>query len=208
MYFDFTEISSHDRYKLLTGTVVPRPIALVTTRSRDGIMNAAPFSFFNVFSEDPALAVLGLEARRHDDSLKDTTANIRDTGELVINLVDRDLADGMAACAVELEPEQDELAFAGLEPAASSSIAVPGLAAAPIRLECRLFELRQITQRRHLCIAEITGLHARQGIVDPDSLHVDLEAYRPVGRLFAERYLEVTDTFEQPVPHKPRQETA
>ena len=167
------------------------------------MLNAAPFSFFNVFSEDPALAVIGLEARRADDGLKDTTVNIRDTGELVINLVDRPLAAAMTACATDLRAEDDELAFAGLSPAPSRVVSVPGIAEAPVRLECRLFELRPITQRRHLCIAEIAGVHIREGIVDPDTLYVDLATYRPVGRLFADRYHEVAETFDIPIPPPP-----
>ncbi|MEO1307767.1 MAG: flavin reductase, partial [Pseudomonadota bacterium] len=97
MFADFATLTPRERYKLLIGAVIPRPIALITTQSLDGVLNAAPFSFFNVFSEDPALAVIGLEAKRGDDALKDTTCNIQDTGELVINLVDRALAEPMAA---------------------------------------------------------------------------------------------------------------
>lgn len=203
MYIAFDEITPRTRYNLLVATVVPRPIALVTTLSADGIVNAAPFSFFNVFSEDPALAVLGLEARREDYGLKDTTANIRETGELVINLVDRPLAEPMAACAAALAPEVDELAFAGLSPHASRAVAPPGIAEAPVRLECKLFELRAITERRHLCIAEILALSARDGIIDPETHHLDLSQYTPVGRLFADRYVEVAESFAVPVPDVP-----
>lgn len=200
-YFSFDTLSPRDRYKLLVGTVIPRPIALVTTQSDEGVLNAAPFSFFNVFSEDPALAILGLEARRDTDAIKDTTANICETGELVINLVDRDLSEAMAACAADLPPEVNELCFAGLTAAASRAVAVPGIAEAPVRLECKLFELRTLTERRHLCIAEILAMQARDGIIDPETLHVDLTAYLPIGRLFADRYHAVTESFAVPVPN-------
>lgn len=204
MFAEFAKLDPRTCYKLLAATVIPRPIALVTTLSADGVLNAAPFSFFNVFSEDPALAVLGLEARREDDTLKDTTRNIEATGELVINLVDRDLARPMATCAANLPPEADEVAISGLTPLTSHCVAVPGIQEAPVRLECKLFELRQITQRRHLCIAEVLALSAREGILDPDTLHVNLEAYRPIGRLYGDSYSEVRDPFSVPIPQAPR----
>lgn len=200
MFADFSTLAPRDRYKLLIGTVMPRPIALVTTQSAQGVLNAAPFSFFNVFSEDPALAVLGLEARRDNDKLKDTTANIEATGELVINLVDRAIAEPMVACAASLGAEQDELAYAGLTPLPSRKVSVPGIAEAPVRLECALFELRRITARRHLCLAEVRALSARDGLIDPKTLHVDLDSYRPIGRLMGDRYAELGEVFDLAIP--------
>jgi len=204
MYADFSELSVHDRYKLLIATVMPRPIALVSTQSKSGVLNAAPFSFFNVFSENPALAVLGLEARRDNNQIKDTTANIEATGELVINLVDRNIARQMVDCAAALESEQSEFAFADLTPCASRKVSVPGISEAPVRLECTLFELRQITPRRHLCIAEVQAVSARDGIIDPQTLHVNLDAYKPVGRLMGESYAELGDIFDLAIPTAPR----
>jgi flavin reductase (DIM6/NTAB) family NADH-FMN oxidoreductase RutF len=92
--FNFAELQPTQRYKLLCGLVVPRPIALVTSISPDGVVNAAPFSFFNVFSENPALLVLGLQ-HNEDGSAKDTTRNIHLSGEFVVNLVDEGMADAM-----------------------------------------------------------------------------------------------------------------
>lgn len=207
MFTDFSTLSARDRYKLLIATVMPRPIALVTTQSEAGVLNAAPFSFFNIFSEDPALAILGLESRRDNDKMKDTTANIESTGELVINLVDRDMAEPMAACAVALPADEDELAFAGLTPYASHKVSVPGIAEAPIRLECTLFELRQITARRHLCIAEVQAISAQDGIIDHQSMHIDLDAYRPIGRLMGDSYAELGEIFNIAVPPAPVKET-
>lgn len=202
MFADFSSLSAHDRYKLLIATVMPRPIALVTTQCSNGVLNAAPFSFFNIFSEDPALAILGLEARRDNDQLKDTTANIEATGELVINLVDREIAGPMVACAAALAAQDDELAFAGLTPCPSRKVSVPGIMESPVRLECTLFELRQLTPRRHLCIAEVQAVSARDGIIDPQTLHVSLDAYQPIGRLMGDSYAELGSIFELAVPAK------
>jgi hypothetical protein len=103
----FREIDPHDRYKLLCGVVVPRPIALVTTCDENGIVNAAPFSFFNVFSEDPPLVVLGLQ-HKADLTPKDTTRNIRRDGQFVIHLVDEALAAAMNDCAVDFPAGDSE----------------------------------------------------------------------------------------------------
>ncbi len=203
MFADFAELSAQERYKLLIATVMPRPVALVTTLSSSGVINAAPFSFFNVFSEEPALAILGLESRRDNNGLKDTTNNLKANGELVINLVDRSIAKPMVDCAAALSPEEDELAFAGLSTCSSYKVSVPGIEEAPVRLECSLFELRQITPRRHLCIAEVLAVSARHGIIDPHTLRVDLNAYRPVGRLMGQSYAELGEIFDLAIPPVP-----
>jgi flavin reductase (DIM6/NTAB) family NADH-FMN oxidoreductase RutF len=132
----FRELDPHDRYKLLCGVVVPRPIALVTTLDDNGVVNAAPFSFFNVFSEDPPLVVLGLQ-HRPDLSPKDTTRNIHCDRQFVVHLVDEALAAAMNDCAVDFPCGDSEVEATGLPTLPSVDIAVPRLAAAPFALECR-----------------------------------------------------------------------
>ncbi len=202
MLVDFEKISSHERYKLLTAAVVPRPIALVSTLAPDGSVNAAPFSFFNVFSEDPALAVLGLQ-HAPDGSIKDTTRHILDTGEFVINLVDHPLADAMVVCAARLPANASEIEAAGLTVAASHHVRPPRIAQAPVSLECRTWEIRQITPTRHLAIGEIVALNARDGLIDPDTLYFDMNVYEPIGRLVANSYCHTGDRFELKVPSYP-----
>src|SRR6266487_3314181 len=116
-----SELAPHDRYKLLCGVVVPRPIALVTTLDENGAVNAAPFTFFNGFSVDPPLVVLGLQ-HKPDRSPKDTTRNIHRDGEFVVRIVDEALSNAMNACAIDFP---------------SGDVGVPRLAAAPFALECR-----------------------------------------------------------------------
>src|SRR5690349_17721662 len=115
---DFTTLPQHDRYKLLCALVIPRPIALVTTLAPDGTVNAAPFSFFNVFSDDPPLLVLGLQSRP-DGTPKDTPANVRERGSFVVNLVDESIADQMNTCAVDFPRDMSEVEIAQLKTAPS-----------------------------------------------------------------------------------------
>ncbi len=108
----FAGLSPSERYKLLCATVVPRPIALVTSADAAGTANAAPISFFNVFSEDPAWIVVGLQ-HRPGRVAKDTSRNIAETGAFVVNTVDEGLAEAMNVCAIDFPPGHDETAEAG-----------------------------------------------------------------------------------------------
>jgi flavin reductase (DIM6/NTAB) family NADH-FMN oxidoreductase RutF len=184
---DFTVLPAQDRYKLLCALVVPRPIALVTTLGPGGIVNAAPFSFFNVFAEAPPLIVLGLQSRP-DGSPKDTSAHIRDIGSFTVNLVDEGLAERMNVCAVDFPPGTSELDAAGLTALPGVSIPVPRIAEAAASLECRHYQTLQVSLERRLCLGEVVYLHARAGIVDPARMYVNLDVYRPVARLFANLY--------------------
>jgi flavin reductase (DIM6/NTAB) family NADH-FMN oxidoreductase RutF len=192
---DFIKLPSALRYKLLAALVVPRPIALVTTLGPNGLVNAAPFSFFNVFSEDPALVVLGMSARP-DGGPKDTLVHVRETGAFVVNLVDEAIAERMNICAVDFPPDLSEADAAGLDVLPGVSIPVPRLAAAPAALECRHYTTLEVSTRRHLVIGAVVRLHARPGIVDPERLHVNLDLYRPVARLFGDLYARLGERFE------------
>ena len=190
-----SDLASRDRYKLLTAVVIPRPIAWVTTIGPDGTVNAAPYSFFNVFSSDPPLVVLGIESKG-EGLLKDTTANIRRTGEFVVNLVDEALGEAMNLSAVDFPPDTSEAEVAGLDLAPCRHVTAPRLAAAPFSLECRRYVTLEVTQERHLVVGEVIALHGREGLVDPQTLRINLEAYRPVGRLFANLYARQREIFE------------
>src|SRR3712207_4258281 len=130
----FPDLEPRERYKLLCATIIPRPIALVTSVDANGVANAAPFSFFNVFSEEPPLIVLGLQ-HKPQAAPKDTTRNIGETGVFVVNLVDEALAEGMNMCAVDFPPEVSEIDAAGLTLLPGVGVAVPRIAEAPFALE-------------------------------------------------------------------------
>ena len=182
MQFDFAALAPKDRYKLLSGVVVPRPIALITTLDAAGTINAAPFSFFNVFAEDPPLVVVGLQLHA-DGRVKDTTRNIRASGLFVVNMVDEALAQAMHDCAVEFPAALGEPQALGLACTEGTHIPVPHLAAAPVALECRRITTLSFGPERDLVVGEVLGLHARDGIIDPTSLRTDAAALAPVGRL-------------------------
>jgi flavin reductase (DIM6/NTAB) family NADH-FMN oxidoreductase RutF len=185
--FPLHDLKPHDRYKLLCGIVVPRPIALVTTLDVNGAVNAAPFSFFNVFSEDPPLVVLGLQ-HKADHTPKDTTRNIQRSGEFVVHMMDEALASAMNDCAVDFPAGESEVAATGLATLPSVDVGVPRLAAAPFALECRRSVELAFSHRRSLLVGEVLRVHAREGLVDPANLYIDLAAYRPIGRMFGNLY--------------------
>jgi len=192
--FAFAELDPGHRYKLLTALVVPRPIALVTTLGPEGVTNAAPYSFFNTFGQEPPLVVLGIE-RRDAVTAKDTGRNIDVTGEFVVNLVDEDLAEAMNLCAVDFPAGVSEPEIAGLELAPSRFVRPGRIARAPAALECRLFTLMRIGARRELVIGEVVGAHVRDGLLDRERLRIDYDRYRPVGRLCGDLYCRTRERF-------------
>ena len=192
---DPNDIEHRQRYKLLCGLVVPRPVALVTTVSDDGIVNAAPFSFFNVFSEAPPVAILGLNSKP-DGSTKDTTRNIRATGEYVIHLVSDGLAEAMNVCAVDFPPELSEIGEAGFTLKPSRVVTPPTIAEAPVALETRLMTIIPVSPVRNVVLGEIVRFRALPGIVDPANLYVDIKRYRPVARLFGNLYARLGEVYE------------
>jgi flavin reductase (DIM6/NTAB) family NADH-FMN oxidoreductase RutF len=192
--YDPDTMAQRDRYKLLISLVIPRPIALVTTLGPTGIVNAAPFSFFNLFSESPPLCVLGLQSKP-DRSLKDTSAHIRDRGAFVVNLVDEALGERMNICAIDFPPEISEIDAAKLTLLPSEKVAIPRIAEAPAALECRHYTTLEVSAERRLAIGEIVHVHVREGIVDPEKLYVDMKQYRPLARLFGNYYATLGEPF-------------
>jgi flavin reductase (DIM6/NTAB) family NADH-FMN oxidoreductase RutF len=196
----FADLSPHERYKLLCAAICPRPIALVTSISGSGVVNAAPFSFFNVFSEDPALIVLGLQHRPAPSGgkpvPKDTTRNIAANGMFVVNMVDEALADAMNITAIDFPPDVSEIDAAGLTLLPGVTIPVPYIAEAPVAFECRKTVALGFSPHRELVIGEVVRIHARAGLIDATTLRLDIDAYRPVGRMFGNSYARQSDRFD------------
>lgn len=168
---------------ILSGLVVPRPIALTTTVDELGRVNAAPFSFFNVLGDSPPIVGL-CPGDRSPGVPKDTARNIRVTQEFVINLVDEALAEKMSLCAASLPPGQSELDHAGLSALPSSVVRPPRIAESPASLECRCVLIQEIGQNR-LVIGEVLRVHVRDGILDPETWLVRPGSWHPIGRMQA-----------------------
>jgi flavin reductase (DIM6/NTAB) family NADH-FMN oxidoreductase RutF len=191
------ELPTLEVYKLLIGLVIPRPIAWISTWSANGVANCAPFSFFNVFSEDPPLCVIGINPRS-DGAMKHSLKNIRRTGEFVVNLVDEATANAMHVSSHEFAEEESEFEKTGLTPVAAALVQHPRIAEAAACLECKLYRLLEISGTRELVLGEILLVHARDGVIDPKSKRISEQHYRPIGRLFANRYCTTRQRFNLP----------
>jgi flavin reductase (DIM6/NTAB) family NADH-FMN oxidoreductase RutF len=194
--FDFAALTARERYKILIGTVVPRPIAWVTTVDARGRANAAPYSFFNCLSADPAILALGVEFRP-DGAPKDTGRNIRETGVFTVNIVSDALVEAMNVTAVPFAAGVDELALAGLTMAPGSATGCPRIAAAPAALECRLHSFLEISPSREIILGEVVHAHIRADAVD-ERLHVDPALIDAVGRMGGHGYATTRDRFDLP----------
>lgn len=197
--YDFAQTPAPTRYKLLVGSVVPRPIALVTTVDAAGNVNAGPYSFFNVLSHDPAVVALGIE-RRKDGRPKDTTANIDATGEFVVNLVDEAMGQGMVVCGADVEPGVDELRLAGFDAAPSVLVRPPRIAQSPVALECKVSRDLRLGEgnKRAILLGEVVAFRIRPDLVDPATDRVDTAKLGLIGRLGAHDYVRLTDRFPMP----------
>jgi flavin reductase (DIM6/NTAB) family NADH-FMN oxidoreductase RutF len=194
MEIDFSAIDRQKRYKLLTSLVVPRPIALTTTLSATGTVNAAPFSFFNALGDDPPIVIISLDWRL-DGEMKHTERNIRANREFVVNMVDEAIAEKMHGCAVEAPSELSEIDLVGFTTAPSRRVKPPRIAESPVALECKLHTALDF-KARALIIGEIVWMHTREGIIDPETLRRAPNTYHPVGRLYANRYCHTRDEFK------------
>ncbi|RYZ16490.1 MAG: flavin reductase family protein [Myxococcaceae bacterium] len=168
-------------YPILAGLVTPRPIAWVTTLNEDGSVNAAPFSFFNIFGSEPPLVIFA-PGDRNDGTPKDTALNCRRSGEFVVNLVDAPLAEVMNRTSATLPYGVSETEHEALETAASSSVAPPRIAAAPAALECKVHSIQQIGENR-LVLGIVHRVQVREEYFDTDTLRVRGDLFHPIGRM-------------------------
>lgn len=194
MDIDIEALGARDRYKLLAGLIVPRPIALVTTVSAGGVMNAAPFSMFNMLGEDPPLVLVSIN-RRDDESRKDTAVNIRRTGEFVVHMTDEPMAQQMHRCGDILPADVSELVHAGLTAMPSHRVAPVRIAEAPVALECTVYETLETTSRE-IFLGQVRWMHVRDGLVDSSNWRVNLDAYLPIARMGGWSYASTRDRFE------------
>ena len=187
-------------YRVLTGVVVPRPIAFVSTVSADGVANLAPFSFFNAVAPDPPTVIFS-SSRHAGRKDKDTLTNVEATGEFVVNVVVDDIAEAMNRTAAEYPSEANEFAIAGLTEAPSSIVKAPRVAESPVNMECRLNRVIDIGEGDHqhgLVIGEVVLLHIRDDLIDGH--RINHQRLKPTGRLAGSMYCHTADTFEMVRP--------
>ena len=186
--------------RVLTGVVVPRPIAFVSTMSKDGLVNLAPYSFFNAVAYDPPTIVFS-SSRQAGDKLKDTLTNIEETGEFVVNIVVDDIAEAMNRTAAEFPSEVSEFEIAGLTPAPSERVRPSRVAESPVNMECRLLQVVPLGQGDHqhgLVIGQIVLMHIRDDIIEGHRINHQL--LKPTGRLAGSMYCHTSDVFEMVRP--------
>jgi flavin reductase (DIM6/NTAB) family NADH-FMN oxidoreductase RutF len=196
MLFDFDRLTSEQYGKLLRATVVPRPIAWVTTLHSDGRANAAPFSFFNLVCSSPPLLCFGITSG--GGGQKDTGNNIRRSGQFVVNLVPYAMAEAMNATSAEVGPEVDELVANGLTSLTCHRVAPPRIGESPASLECELHTLIEPGEESAVVIGRILALHLRDdAVMDAERCYVDTPALDLIARMHGRGwYARASDLFE------------
>jgi flavin reductase (DIM6/NTAB) family NADH-FMN oxidoreductase RutF len=193
MDIDPAALPPRDAYRLMISCIIPRPIAFVTTLSRAGVTNLAPFSFFNGVSSDPPVVSIAVATKR-DGSKKDTWRNIEETGEYVINVVVPELMDAVIIGAREMPHDVSELDVAGIPTLPSTKVKPPRLAGSPINLECTLLKIVEV-EETGLILGRVVMVHAKDEVVEGG--RVDPRRLTFVGRMGDDLYCRVTDLFER-----------
>ncbi len=197
MILDPQTLTHQDAYKLLLGSVVPRPIAFVSSMGADGSLNLAPFSFFTVVASNPMSVVFSVMRRGPEATVKDTLANVEETGEFVVNIVNEALVPMMNASSADFPRGVSEFEAVGLTPLPSEVVRAPRVAESPINMECKLLRTVEVGDGPGggtLVIGQVVRFHVRdelydRGRIDPDKLQA-------VGRMAGTTYARTTDRFE------------
>jgi flavin reductase (DIM6/NTAB) family NADH-FMN oxidoreductase RutF len=193
-----SDLSIHEMYKLITGTIVPRAIGWVSTVNGEGQPNLAPFSYFTAVCAKPPTILFCPGIRGRDVSMKDTLRNIRGNGEFVVNIVTEELAQAMNITATELPAEVNEFELAGVTAGPSYIVKAPRVVESPVNYECRVTEIVDIGDGSKgsgsVVIGEVVHLHVADEIMQPN-YHIDIHALKAIGRLAGPNYAYIKETF-------------
>lgn len=195
-YLDPKDLTQRENYKLLIGSIIPRPVAVVSTQSADGIVNIAPFSFFNIVSSEPV--ILSLAIQRKEGELKDTARNLLATKEAVVHILDQTNVQEANKTAALLPADQSELTVSGFTTTASKTIAVPGLNEASVRLETILHQHVPIKIDQQttadLLLLEVVGYQIAEHVYQDGK--IDPRALQAVSRLAGNSYAMIGEIFD------------
>jgi len=198
MILDPNEITFQDAHKLMIGSIVPRPIAFVSSRSKDGKNNVAPFSYFNGVCSKPPTIMFAPARRGWNGDEKDTLINIRDTKEFVVNIVSESLAEKMVMCSTDFDSDVDEFGVSGLTPLPSQKVSPPRVRESKISFECKLNQIIEIGDGTagsgFVVIGTIILFHIDEDIYENG--RINLEKLQAVGRIAGNGYVRTTDTFD------------
>jgi flavin reductase (DIM6/NTAB) family NADH-FMN oxidoreductase RutF len=204
MILDVAQLSVIERYKLLVGAIVPRPIAFVSTTSREGAHNLAPYSFFNGVGSDPMTLLFcpANNAAGHEkDSLVNASPPPDGLGEFVVNIVADSFARQMAMTAEELPWGESEFELSGLTPAPCKAVRAPRVAESPVAFECLTREVVRLNPGApaggNVVIGEVVRVHVDDAMID-DRMRIDAEQLRAIGRMAGNDYVTTRDRFELP----------
>jgi flavin reductase (DIM6/NTAB) family NADH-FMN oxidoreductase RutF len=198
MKFDLESLDEDTRYKLMLATVLPRPIAWITSQDSNGLVNAAPFSFFNVFGTEPATVGIGV-GRNSPTQPKDTCLNIRATEEFVVNLVPFSSAEKMRASSMPFPSHVSEVSAVGLQTSPSERVAPPRISESPASFECKFMQEIRLGNFS-LILGRVVMLHVRdEAVLNPDRLHIDAANMDLIGRMEGALYTRTRDKFEPSV---------
>jgi flavin reductase (DIM6/NTAB) family NADH-FMN oxidoreductase RutF len=198
-------IPTRDMHQFLVASVAPRPIAFVSTQDKEGNINLAPYSFFNVFSSNPPILVFSSNRRVLDNTTKDTLANIRETGECVINVVNYNIVRQMAVTSVQFDSDVNEFEQSGLTPISSDMVSPPRVKESPVQMECKLREIITLGDQGgagHLIICDMVCMHIDDDIIDEKN-RIDPQKIDLMGRLgrayYSRAHGDAIHTIVQPV---------
>ncbi|MEC0239344.1 flavin reductase family protein [Paenibacillus dokdonensis] len=196
IHIDPSRQSERDNYKLLTGSIIPRPVAWVTTLADNGKVNAAPFSYFNIVTADPPM--VSVSVQRKQGGPKDTARNAVREGEFVVHIGDETSIQKLNQTAASLPPDQSEVEFAGLTTVSSDAVRVPGIAEAKIRMECVLERSiplggTEASPSTDLLIGRVVRFHVDDTLLDHGRILADV--LQPVSRLAGNSYAKLGETF-------------
>lgn len=206
MIYDPTEKPFTETHKLMIGSIVPRPIAFVSTISKDGNNNVAPFSYFNGVCSNPPTVMFAPARRGWDGKEKDTLTNIRDNNEFVINMVSESFAEKMVKCSTDFDPNIDEFEISGLTPESSNKVLPPRVKESKISLECELDQIIEIGSGEagsgFVVIGTVVLFHIDDDIYENG--HILLDKLEPLGRLAGNWYTRPTDKIKITRQVKPK----